>query len=119
MLHELLEKVRYGFTGTRWGELPATTTLGVAALVPPGESATIMKDIANGLKTLQEALNRPGINDRAALDQDTQPTIQTTIRDIDDFLAILGVEAPPAEESTAPATPTPETKAEDQFSLQN
>lgn len=102
-LHELLENVRFGFSGTRFGNLPASSTTGLAMLVTDAEQAQILRDILADIKDLQDALNKPTLSDKTILDLETGPIIDKLGRDVDDFLTVLGFEPTPAPEPTVPA----------------
>ncbi len=105
VLHEHLQGVRLGLTGTRFGTLPESYTLGLAALVPEGENAVVMKEIAASIKDLQDTINKPELMDRPMMDLETTPKIEELTRGIDDLLAMLGYEVP--AEAAAPSEPAP------------
>jgi hypothetical protein len=92
-------------TGTRFGTLPESYTLGLAALVPEGENAVVMKEIAASIKDLQDTINKPELMDRPMMDLETTPKIEELTRGIDDLLAMLGYEVP--AEAAAPSEPAP------------
>ncbi len=102
-LHELLENVRYGFSGTRFGTLPAASTTGLAMLVTDAQQAQIVRDILTDIKDLQDALNKPTLSDKTILDIETGPLIDKLGKDIDFFLEDLGFEPTPAPQPTVPA----------------
>jgi hypothetical protein len=102
-LHELLENVRFGFSGTRFGNLPASSTTGLAMLVTDAEQTQILRDVLADIKDLQDALNKQTLSDKTILDLETGPIIDKLGKDIDDFLVVLGFEPTPAPEPTVPA----------------
>jgi hypothetical protein len=106
VLHEHLQGVRLGLTGTRFGALPESYTLGLAALVPDGENGVVMKEIAAAIKDLQDTINKPELMDRPTMDLETTPKIDELTRGIDDLLAMLGYEVP-ADAAAPSETPTP------------
>ncbi|MFN9917967.1 MAG: hypothetical protein ACK53L_35600 [Pirellulaceae bacterium] len=106
VLHEHLQGVRLGLTGTRFGTLPESYKVGLAALVPEGDNAVVMKEIAASIKDLQDTINKPELMDRPMMDLETTPKIEELTRGIDDLLAMLGYEVP-AEAAAPSEAPSP------------
>jgi hypothetical protein len=105
-LHEILETIRFGLNGTRFGEHPATNTTGLAMLITDAEQSQILRDILVDIKDLQEALNKQTLGDKTGLDLETGPKIEKLGKDLDDFQIVLGFEPTPTPEPTAPTDGT-------------
>jgi hypothetical protein len=103
-LHEILEIMRYGFTGSRIGPLPTDSKSGLALHLPEGDSQEVMTEVLTTLKDLQDTINSPTITDRTSLGNEANPKVDAMINAIEFFLSNLPQPAagPAAETPPAP-----------------
>ncbi len=106
-LHETLEIIRYGFTGTRMNNLPLPTELkaGLSLLVPKGDNQEVIGEVMIALKDLQDAINSPTITDRTSLATEAGPKADALLGAVEFFLNQLTQpsQATPADPAVAPA----------------
>ncbi len=107
-LHESLEIIRYGFTGTRIHNLPLPAEMksGLSLLVPEGESQEIIGEVMIALKDLQDAINSPTISDRMSLATEAGPKLDALLGTVEFFLNHLTQpsQSTPPDPAAAPAS---------------
>jgi hypothetical protein len=102
-LHETLEVMRYGYTGSRIGPLPTDSKAGLALQLPEGDTQEVMTEVMNTLIDLQDAINSPTITDRLSLSNEAFPKADALINAVEYLLNNLTqpTQAPPAEPTPA------------------
>lgn len=103
-MHELLEIVRFGFSNSKFGPMPADMKAGLATLIPQGEDRQLMTDVLNAIKDLQDTLNSPSIADRDGLVDESIPKVDALLAAAEVLLSVL---TPPVD-----GIPTPNEAAQ-------
>ena len=93
-LHELLENVRYGYTGSKFGVLTVDAKTGLALQATEGDGRQIVGEVMVLLKDLQDAINSPSISDRKSLFNEAEPKIDALLSAAEFFLTSIGEAIP-------------------------
>ncbi|MDZ4852885.1 MAG: hypothetical protein SGI77_26665 [Pirellulaceae bacterium] len=108
-MHELLEPIRLGLAGSKFGPLPPEFKSGLAATLAESYASQEMHKFLKAMNELQEALNSSTIADRSGLAAETIPKVDAMISSAEMLQRIIAIQPvePNVPEPVAPTTPAP------------